>query len=107
MPRRLIAAGGLMLLAACATPQGPGNSLDARMMGRFDYICGDGIPVSVRFNGNVPSAEVRFQNEVRVLDRQPTRSGWIYSGADTQIMGTETQMQIIAPGLGKLGCRKV
>lgn len=108
MKRNLAMAGGLVLLAACSTSQtaGSGNTLDARMMGEFNYVCAAGVPATVVFGGTEPTAELRFQDQVRVLQRKPTRSGWIYSDGSTQIMGNGDQMQIATPDIGILNCRK-
>ncbi|MCG2842842.1 MliC family protein [Sandaracinobacter sp. RS1-74] len=108
MARAILLASGLMALTACSTSQTPGsgNTLDARMMGEFNYVCAAGVPATVVFSGTGPTAELRFKGEVRVLERQPTRSGWVYSDGSTQIMGNGDQLQIATPDVGILNCRK-
>ena len=107
MRRNLLMAGSFLLLAACSTPQtsGPqtaGNSLDARMTGTFDYLCGS-QPIQIRFDNDRKVAVLMMNGQQTELTRKATRTGFIYQDATTQISGNDQRLQIHGP-MGQLDC---
>lgn len=92
-------------LAACETPQRPGNTLDARMQGQFFYRCTNGDRVEVRFAADAGVAVLIRGDERLEMQRKPTASGFVYQSGQTMMMGNNNQLEINAPGLPPLQCR--
>lgn len=102
MGRKLMMAGSLVLLAACSTTERTGNSLDARMTGTFDYLCGS-QPIQVRFDNDREVAVLMMGGQQTELGRKPTSRGFIYQDGSTQISGGNQRLQISGP-MGQLDC---
>lgn len=94
----------LVVVVACA-PQSPPNTLDARMAGTFNWICGANTPATVNFRSDAKVADLTINGQTTELLRMPTSRGWIYQFGSTQISGSENRMQINSPELGTMDCR--
>ena len=102
MRRNLLMAGSLVLLAACSTPQTTANTLDARMTGTFDYLCGS-QPIQVRFDNDREVAVLMMNGQQTELAREATRTGFIYQDGTTHLSGNNQRLQIHGP-MGQLNC---
>ena len=91
-------------LAACA-PQSPSNTLDARMAGTFNWMCGGSTPATVTFHPDAKLADLTINGQTTQLLRMPTSRGWLYQFGATQISGGPERMQISSPEHGNLDCR--
>ncbi len=110
MVRVPLMLASLALVAACATTppradgRGPGNTLDARMQGNFNYRCANGETIEVRFAADAGVAVLIRGTERTELQRKPTSSGFIYQNGQTMIMGKDQRIDMVVPGAGQVQC---